>query len=227
MEQQMRLIIELDGPVFDIADAHYAAYHQAAGELGWSRMDQTTYWRLVRTKGREADILPGAKPIKTEQLYETLPRYFETEPILSKFTPRNEIGAVLSGIAKHGTIAGVTLGTNVKTRETLLRDANLMVHFADVVALTGSPAGRPTELRSLSDGDKRTLVVASTDELVRAAATAELFCVAVSAGSCSKPRLHRASPGVVYSSLDDLKDSLESGAEDLVAAGLLPASHLA
>jgi len=221
----MRFIIELDGPVFDIAAAHYAAYHETAGELGWSRLDPTTYWRLVRTKGREADILPGAKPIKTEQLYEAFPRYFESDEILSKLTPHDEVGGMISAIGKHGTVAGITLGTNVKTRETLLASANLTTHFADVVALNASPAARPTELRSLSDGDKRTVVVAATDELVRAAATAELFCVAVSGGTCSKPRLHRASPGVVYSSLEGLKDSLGTGAEDLVAAGLLPASH--
>lgn len=221
----MRFIIELDGPIFDIAAAHYAAYHEVAGELGWSRLDPTTYWRLVRTKGREADVLPGARPIKIEHYYEAFPRQFESEANLSKLTPRDDVRKALAGIAEHGTVAGVTLGTELKTREMLLDRADLAPLFADVIALAANPATRATELKSLSDGDPRTVVVAATDELVRAAATAELFCVAISGGTCSKPRLHRASPGVVFTNLDALRDSLASGAEDLIEAGLLPASH--
>jgi len=221
----MRFIIELDGPIFDIAAAHYTAYHEVAGELGWSRLDQTTYWRLVRTKGREADLLPGARPIKVEHYYQAFPSSFESDGNLSKLTPQDDVRTVLAGIAKHGTLAGVTLGTNVKTREMLLDRADLAPLFTDVVALASNPASRATELRSLSGGDPRAVVVAATDELVRSAETSELFCVAISGGTCSKPRLHRASPGVVFTSLAGLLDALETGAAELIDAGLLPASH--
>jgi len=221
----MRFVIELDGPVFEIAAAHYAAYHDIAGEIGWSRLDPTTYWRLVRSKGREANILPGAKEIKIERYYEAFPARFESEKILSGIAARDDARQLLAGIARYGTIVGVTLGTNVKTRKIGLERANLSELVTEVVALHADPARRSKELLGLSGGDRRTVVVAATDDLVRAAATADLFCVAISGGTCSKPRLHRASPGVVFTDLGGLLDSLACGAEDLIAAGLLPPSH--
>lgn len=221
----MHFLIELDGPILDIAVAHYAAYHDTAGEIGWSRVDQSTYWRLVRTKGRDADLLPGARELKTEQYHDAFPRHFESDANLAKLTARDGIREVLTAIRKHGTVAGVTLGTNLKAREMFLDRAGLSPLFADVVALSPIATGRAAELRNAATGARRAVVVAASDELVRAAANADLFCVGVSSGTCSKPRLHRASPGVVYTSLEGLQESLESGADDLITAGLLPASH--
>ena len=60
----MKIILEFDGPVFDPAPVYYAAHQAASGDVGWSRLDQATFWRLLRTKGRQADFLPGAKPVK-------------------------------------------------------------------------------------------------------------------------------------------------------------------
>ena len=62
----MRFIIEYDGPIIDVRPVHYRAFRAVVGELGWSCLDEPTYWRLVRTKGQDANLLPGAKPVKTK-----------------------------------------------------------------------------------------------------------------------------------------------------------------
>ena len=60
----MQWIIEFDGIVIDVIPVHYQAHRQTAEAVGWSWLDMETFRRLTRTKGEEANLLPGAKPIK-------------------------------------------------------------------------------------------------------------------------------------------------------------------
>ena len=94
-----------------------------------------------------------------------------------------------------------------------------------VETIDSDPRRRPAELRVLSQGDPRTVVVASDDSIIRAAGTAELFAVGVAGGSCSVDRLHAAGADIVYRDVDGLIDSLRGGASDMIRAGLLPAAR--
>lgn len=220
----MRFIIELDGPIFDIAGAYYAAFSLAVADVGWSKMDQVTYWRLTRTKGREADLLPAARELKVKQFYERFAVHVESDEIVNQFALQENVSSVLRSLAAHGPIIGVTLATNLTCRQLLLEQSKVAGLFRDVVPINADPRRRGAELTALADGDKRSLVAASSDELVRAADSAELFCVGLTCGACSKPRLNRAGPALVYRALGEIAASLGSGAVDLVEAGLLPAT---
>jgi len=220
----MRIIIEFDGVVFDVAAAWYAAHAAAAQAVGWSRLDQPTFWRLVRTKGREADILPAAKPVKLTDYWTKFDALLETDATIASFVPHDGIARTLLTLAGHGGLMLVTLGGNLPARRGLLERAGLARFFPQFQRLDADPRRRPAELRTLAGGDPRTLVAAGSDDIIRSTGGADLLAVGVSCGPCNAARLHQAGAGLVHKNLSELADSLDSGGHDLVRAGLLPRS---
>jgi phosphoglycolate phosphatase-like HAD superfamily hydrolase len=96
--------------------------------------------------------------------------------------------------------------------------------FKQFERLDPDPRRRPAELKILAKASPRTIVVSASDALVRSAGSAELITVGISSGNCTGPRLHQAGASVVYKELAELVESLQTGARDLVQAGLLPRS---
>jgi phosphoglycolate phosphatase-like HAD superfamily hydrolase len=219
---RVRFIIELDGPVFDVAPVYYDAHQAVATEVGWSRLERATFWRLWRSKGKEADFLPGAKPVKIAEYQRRFEQLLETDDYSRKYLPQEGIADGLTKLSRHGPCHAVTLGPNVGGRKAVLDRAGLGGKFAGVELLSADPRRRPAELKSLAESDPRALVVACGDALIRAASGAELLTVGLTCGPCAAARLHQAGAGVVYAQLNELLDSLCRGAPDLVRAGLLP-----
>lgn len=220
----MRFIIEFDGPVCDTSAAHYAAHQAAAKDVGWSRLDQATFWRLTRTKGREADLLPGAREGKLTEYHAKFAELVESSELLEKASPEEAAAQHLRFLKGQGACVLVTIGRNLAARSAILERAGLRSFFADAQSLSDDPRRRPAELKALASGDRRTIVVAATDALIRSAGQAEIFTVGVPLGSCTEKRLHQAGAAIVYGDLGDLVASVQAGAADLVKAGLLPAS---
>ncbi len=220
----MRFLVEIEGPLFDVASAYFAAHQAAATIMGWSRLDRGTFWRLYRTKGRDADFLPGAKPVKIAEHQRRFEERIESNELTGTMQPQPAIADVLGKLLRHGPCHAVTLGANLVARREAMERGGLLGRFGRVEHLNADPRCRPAELRALAEGDSRAIVIAGTDALVRAAQSAELFAVGVSNGPCAAARLHQAGASVVYKALAELVDSLQRGAPDLVKAGLLPMS---
>lgn len=218
----MRFIIELDGVIFDIARAWHAAHQHAAHAVGWSKLDQATFWRLMRTKGETANFLPGAKPIKFDDYTARFAAARELSEAIEAFTPHNDVRALCDALKREGPCIAVTLGSNMETRRRQLEQAGLGSAFSETHPLNPDPRRRPVELKALSDNDPRTVVVASTDLLARSADAAELFCVGVATGPCNPARLHQAAVRLVFPSIAELAAAARSGAAPLVDAGLPP-----
>jgi len=219
----MKFIIEVEGPVFDIGPAWHKAHEDAATQVGWSRMDQARFWALVRSKGRDGDILPGARPIKVKEYQSRFDERIEAGDIIGLYAPHAGIVETLSVLSRFGACVFFCGGPNVKSRQYLLKTHELERFGSEVFPLDLDPRRRPGELRALAANDPRTVVATSTEGIIRAADAAELFTVGVLGGACSAPRLHRAGARVVYSTLGQLAESLRGGGRDLVQAGLLPA----
>lgn len=220
----MRLIIEFDGPVFDPTPVCFAAHQAAAAEVGWSQLDQATFWRLLRTKGRQADLLPGAKPVKIAEYQKRFDDHLESDALVASYQPQPDIRQTLAELTRGASCCLITLGSNVAGRRTVLEKHGLEGFFARFERLEADPRRRPAELRRLCEADPRSLVVAASDALIRSAGEAETLSVGIAAGSCSVARLHQAGAGVVYKALSELSASIREGAVDLVQAGLLPRS---
>ena len=220
----VRFIIEFDGPVFDPAPVYYAAHQAAAAEVGWSQLDRATFWRLARTKGRQADLLPGAKPVKIAEYQKRFDAHLESDASIALYGPHRDVRGPLTQLARAGTCSLITAGANLAGRRAALAKHVFRGLFTRVDGLEADPRRRPAQIRGFGEGDPRTLVVAATDSLIRSASEAGVVTVGIAAGSCSVARLHQGGAGVVYKALHELSASLLNGAPDLVQAGLLPPS---
>lgn len=220
----MRLIIEFDGPVFDPSSVYYAAHQAATAQVGWSHLDQATFWRLLRTKGRQADLLPGAKPVKIVEYEKRFDTCLESDALVASYQPQPDVCDTLAQLARSGVCCLITLGSNVAGRRMVLEKHGLAGLFVRFDRVEADPRRRPTQLRQLCEADPRSLVVAASDVLIRSAGEAGTLGVGIASGSCSMARLHQAGASVVYKALHELSASIRNGAADLVQAGLLPRS---
>ena len=218
----MRFIIEFDGPIIDVRSVYYRVHCEVTAELGWSNLDEPTFWRTLRTKGEDPSLLPGARPIKLKHYLARLRERLEDDDVVSQYRPHHGIDGVLEKLARAGPSCLITLGANLPARQRVLDETGLARFFVEAEKLHPDPRRRPGELKALAAGNPRTLVVGSTDSLIRASRAAELFTVAVASGSCAARRLHQAGADVVNSGLSALAESLASGGRDLIRAGLLP-----
>lgn len=218
----MRLIIEFDGVLTDLRAVYYAAHRAAAEALGWSKLDEATFWQTTRSKGRQGVYLRGARPGLSEKYHPTFDARLERDDAIVALTMAKDTSATVHLLKQHGTCVGVTLGSNVAARRAWLERQELVAAFEEFHGLNADSRRRPAELIALAAGDRRTIVVAAGDTLLRAAAQTDLLKVAVSTGACSLRRLHQAGADVIYADLAELAESLDSGASDLIHAGLLP-----
>jgi len=224
LELGVRFIIEFDGPVFDPSSVYYAAHQAAAAEVGWSWLDLATFWRLLRTKGRQADFLPGAKPVKIAEYDKWSEAHLESNAFIASYQPQPDIRDTLLQLARVGACSLITLGSNLAGRRTVLEKHGLARLFARFDGMEADPRRRPAELRRFCEADPRSLIVAASDALIRSAGEAGTLSVGIAAGPCSMARLHQAGASVVYKALHELSASIRNGAADLVQAGLLPRS---
>ena len=220
----MLILIEFDGVLADLRAVYYAAHCNAARASGWSWLDESTFWRLIRTKGKQAGFLPGARAGLVESYRRRFEFEVEATENIAQFEGRLGDATALRKLSRHGSCISLTIGANLDARRAILKSGRIGDFVDRLDGLHEDPRRRPGELTILATGQPRTIVVVADDALIRAAGQAELFCVGVSSGYCSARRLHQAGADVVYSELEELVDSLDRGAPDLVRAGLLPPS---
>jgi phosphoglycolate phosphatase-like HAD superfamily hydrolase len=217
----MRFIVELEGVIFDIAAGWFQAHRNAARDAGWSSLDAVTFWRLTRTKGREADFLPGARPIKLKEYHDRFAAAVESDAAITEYRMQPDAIDALQRLMREGPCTFVTLGSNLAARQKLLKPHPAIADL-ELLPLNPDPRKRPAELKALAANDRRTIVAASSDMLIRSADTAELFTVGVASGCCTPARLHQAGARTVLKTLGELSDAARSGAPQLVHLGLPP-----
>ncbi len=218
----VHFIIEFDGVVVDVAAAYHRAHERVAAELGWSRLDRASFWRLTRTKGAEADLLPGAPSSKVNAYRARFEQLIETDEVLDGLEPHAGMDDVLGTLGRFGRCSLTTIGSNLASRRAVLEGAGLAGYFTGAAALSSDARRRVGELSALAAGDERTIVAAGTVSIVRSAGAAELIAVGIAGGSCTAARLHRAGADMVYQDWGELSASVRSGGRELIRAGLLP-----
>lgn len=218
------MIVESDGVLVGQQTAWHAAHVAAAQAVGWSSLDLGTFWRLIRTKGRQADLLPAAKPGKVADYWARFDQLIESDEFVKRLTIHDDVVEPLRGLRRHGQVQAVTLGSNLAVRRSLLEAAGIGPLIGAFEKLDPDPRRRPVEIKHLVRAEPRRLLVAASDALIRSAGAAEILCVGIPGGTCTESRLHQAGAGVVYKELNELRASLDAGAADLIRAGLLPRS---
>lgn len=218
----MRFIIEVDGVVLNQRPAYTALHQSVAKTIGWSHLSASAFWRTLR-KGDRSAIVPAAPPSKMAEYEKLFAQRQEEDELISSLHAQEGAADALRVLSGHGTLCYMTTGVNHARRAELLASCLEVSAGVEVHALSVDARKRPGELKHLAGSEKRCMVVASTDSLLRAAELAEVFAVGISTGVCNAARLHQSGADIVYPRLADLADSIRSGASDLIRAGLLPA----
>ncbi len=222
----MRFIIELYGAIFDIQDTHYAAYQKAVADVGWSCLDQVTFWRLWRKHGLEAALLTGARPMKIKQFWTTFQAHITSPESFSSLVLREDASRSISSLQRFGLCVSVTTGNHgsLDKQKRCIAASDLVNGFVSCHCLPGEPQQRSSMLAEIAAGDARSIVIASSDMVVRAGSHTQLFVIGLPIGCCHASRLHRSGADIVYQSFDEIITSLEKGAADMIKAGIKPAS---
>lgn len=218
----MQVLIEFDGVIADTMSLLARLYQDAARAVGWAPADDRTFRRQYRTRGREANLLAGARPRKLEEMWQHIDAAREQEDAIATIELHGDLVRAIDRIARHSQIGLVTLGANIDARRARLREVPWMRHVASFERLHEDPRRRPGELTILSEGDSRCVAVCGGDALVRSTREANLFAVGLTCGTCHADRLQQAGVDIVYRDLGEVADSISRGAPDMVKAGLLP-----
>lgn len=218
----MRVILEFDGVIADVMPGYFAAHRDAAQSVGWSRLDEPTFRRLTRTRGSEAELLPGAKPAKMASYRVAWDRLVEADAAVSSLKPQAGLPEFVRQLRRFGSLIVVTVRPNIEARRHWLDRQGGLDAISCFERLSDDPRRRPVELKVLAANDDRTIVVGSSDTLVRSADAGELFVIGLSTGDCSVKRLTQAGARLVYAAPEQLSNSLQTGGADLVRAGMLP-----
>ncbi len=160
--------------------------------------------------------------MKVREYYARFDERLETDEVIFDCEPHEEIDFVLASLSTKGSICLVTLGSNLEARRAVLERSNLLRFATRIEGLDPDPRKRPGVLRTLAGGDKRTLVAAASDAVIRSAGEARILTAGIPRGPCSADRLFRAGADIVYKNLAELRDAIVGGSEELIRAGLLP-----
>ena len=218
----MNLILEIDGPVLDVAPIWYRVHREVAAAVGWFALERAVFWSLTRKQGCEANVLRGARPGKLKEYHVRFDEGLEADEVLTDLKPHESIDRALASLSAAGSVCLVTLGSNLDARRAVLDRRDLLKSANRVERLDADPRKRPKELRVLTAGDERTLVAAASESLVRAAEEAGIVAVGIPLGPYSEERLFRAGADVVCRELGEVHAAIADGTETLTRAGLLP-----
>ncbi len=225
MDATLRFIIEMTGPIVDPRPRYWTAYNETAGDMGLPRVDPDTFWRLVRSGAPPGQWLRGAKPAQIREFQGRFEQALEADENVALQTPQENCAETLTRLKRRGECVLVTAGANRFARQILLDRLDLSVHFTTMRGLPEDGQGRVRALQELTDGDDRVVVAAASEGVVRAAHQANLVVAGITNGAFVSARLARVGASPILAGLGELADEMESGAERLIQAGLLPPKH--
>lgn len=218
----MRLIIELDGVVFDTRRTAYAAYALVAGEMKAAKRNEVDFWRLTRTGANAGEFLPGTRPPQWLDYDRRYAEAIETDEHLELLDAQPTAADVLERLRRKATLIGVTLGANRAMRQRRIDALGLDMGFTELHGLPAERDRRRQRLDALASEDRRTIICIGTEAMARTAAAGNAFVVGVSSGPCAATRLRRAGVATIFDDLGGLADEIGRGAPMLIQDGLLP-----
>lgn len=206
----MKLIIEVDGPILDVQPAYWYAYQVAVAELGWARIDPSTFWRLIRTGASEGQILRGSKVRHWKHYADRFAAVVDADECVARMRPQADVVGPLKAIRRRYPLVTVTIAANKAARERLLLEHGMLDALHGIEVLGGSLAERARRIAELASDMGRPVVAAGTEAFARAAGEAGICCVGVSNGPCTSKRLRQVGAAEVYNDVGGLAAALEA-----------------
>jgi phosphoglycolate phosphatase-like HAD superfamily hydrolase len=208
--------------LLDLEPAQWHAYQEVCSELNLPKLDRKSFWMAVRRGAQDGELIRGAKLAQQIEFRRRFDEIVETDECVFLAEPIADVDFALSRLRDLGECVLVSKAPNRTARQKLLDSHDLAIHFTQMKALTTQPGLRVDQLQAIAEGDPRTVVAASDDNLILSTERAGLFSAGIASGASVPARLTRAGARCVFADLGELAGSMSRGGAELVAAGLLP-----
>lgn len=177
------IFLDLDGPVLEGRERHYACYRDIIVSHGGQPLDIDTYWSLKRQKTtRDAILLQSGFHAAYDVFMTEWMNRIETPLYLAFDRPKPDIHNQLRRLKTHAR--HTYLVTMRHNRDALLRqldDLDLTSSFDMIVDCP--PMDKDTKYNKLKHLNfKRALVIGDTEEDVKTAALLRVPCIGISNG---------------------------------------------
>ena len=202
------IVLDLDGPILDVRDRHYACYARIVRELGAQALPAAAYWNLKRAGRTPRDVF--ARSADQERYPEFARRWLDLIESPEALTlDRVHQGAKqwleASRSAGHELVLA-TLRQNSHALEEQLDRLDLTRFFDAVVACSPSAGAEGKAARATQAAHHPvTLWIGDTELDARAASIAGCRCALVTSGLRDENYLRALNAGPVISSLSELK----------------------
>ncbi len=219
----MQFLVELHGVILHIRDRYVQAHRRAQAALGLPRRNPDEFWRLFRKGAALEEIV---RPTRSGQLKEYA-RLFDaaiSDPDLAaEDTPHPDAAAHLSYLASLGTCHLIVWSeVDRDTTQALLDRHELWRFFRTLKRLSPDRSLRISQLTEQVAESEQTIILASSEALVRAAREAGAMVLGVAGGPATPQRLRRSGADLVFRDLAEATDALRAPMEDLIRAGYRP-----
>ena len=197
----VRILLEIDGPVVDVQPAYWLAYQKTVADLGLARIDQATFWRLVRSGATTGQILRGSKPHHWKHYEARFVEFLDTDECVAQMRLRPDGMDALLAMSPRNTVVSIDTMGNLPARRRIIESGGNSVPSDRLAQVAGSLDRRAHQLVDLAAGDPHAIVIAASDRLVRAASEAGLSCIGIANGPCTEARLTQAGATRVFDCL--------------------------
>lgn len=215
----MVILIELDGVLLDVRPRHYRLYKEIVGELGLPSIASDDYWRMVRLGEPVARILKTAKPRHVAAFEQAWSDRIEGDALLEGDEPFENTTANLRALSTQGVRHLITMRLNKDGANAALGRYDLYPYFDQMKALSPIRGTRIDQMNELFGENRKRIVVAASDVVLRCARETDAFTVGVASGTCAPRLLRQAGADFVAATFDEFVDNLAPVSPELRQAG--------
>jgi len=213
------ILIELDGVLLDVRPRYQRLYKEIVGELGLAAISPDDYWRMVRMGEPVARILKTAKPRQVAAYERAWAERIEQDGLIEHDEPfENTIGN-LRALRNIGARHLITMRANKEAANAAMSRDDLYSYFDRMRALSPVLGARVDQMNELLGEDRKRVVIAASDVVLRSARQADAFTVGIASGTCSPQLLRQGGADFLASSFDEFVDNLAPVSEELRRAG--------
>lgn len=223
----MQFLIELDGPILDVAPRYYRAHQHVQGNLGLPRRETREFWRLIRKGAEIPEIVRPTRPGQLDDYVRQFEQALVNREFLELDVPQPGVREHLARLADLGVCSLIAVRADRQAAQELLDRHELWRSFRSQHLLSQDRSVRLSQMAELIERENQTMAVVSCETMARAARSAGAMVAGISSGPCTPRRLRQAGVDLVVSDLGGLLDAVRSPTAELLRAGFRPPSGYA
>jgi phosphoglycolate phosphatase-like HAD superfamily hydrolase len=218
----MQLLIELDGPILDVAARHHEAHRRAQRALGLPSRDAREFSRLFRKGADLAEIVRPTRSAQLDEYVRLFDQLLSSNQLAELDAPQPNVHDHLAGLARLASCRLIALHRDRQIAQGLLDRYTLWPHFRSLHLLSPDRSVRISQLAELTEREALTVAAVASESLVQSARQAEALVFGLSNGPCTPRRLRQAGADIVFSDLGEVLEAVQQPTDALLRTGFRP-----